>query len=58
MNRDIASLNCGHTFHHECITQHFEYRSSCPYCQKRAMLKVKHCKMKGNQTNNISSHKK
>ncbi len=33
---DITCLACGHCFHYLCITQHFEYRGTCPNCQKRA----------------------
>jgi septal ring factor EnvC (AmiA/AmiB activator) len=36
---DLSSLDCGHVFHLGCISQHFEYRGSCPNCQKRAALK-------------------
>lgn len=39
LNDDISSLNCGHVFHLGCISQHFEYRGTCPNCQKRACLK-------------------
>ena len=40
LNEDLANLACGHVFHISCITQHFEYRGSCPNCQKRAQVKV------------------
>jgi hypothetical protein len=36
LNQDIVSLACGHCFHFLCIDQHFEYRGTCPNCQKRA----------------------
>jgi hypothetical protein len=39
MTEDLASLSCGHCFHLGCISQHFEYRGTCPNCQKRACLK-------------------
>jgi hypothetical protein len=32
---DICCLDCGHVFHMLCIEQHFEYKSTCPNCQKR-----------------------
>jgi hypothetical protein len=39
LSEDISSLACGHCFHHTCIYQQFEYRGTCPNCQKRACNK-------------------
>lgn len=38
LSEDMGSLDCGHVFHIGCISQHFEYRGTCPNCQKRACL--------------------
>lgn len=36
LSDDLTNLNCGHVFHMTCITQHFQYRPTCPNCQKRS----------------------
>jgi hypothetical protein len=32
---DAICLDCGHVFHQLCIRQHFEYKKTCPNCQKQ-----------------------
>ena len=28
-------LECGHSFHYECILSWFDKKMTCPYCQKK-----------------------
>ena len=39
-NDRIFTLNCGHTYHKECISKWYEKKNTCPYCIQNTIISV------------------
>ena len=34
MNKELKTLDCGHSFHNSCVSTWFQHKTSCPLCRK------------------------
>ena len=37
IQEDFCAAPCGHTFHHECLTQWLAHQKSCPQCREKCL---------------------
>lgn len=56
INSELVTLECGHSYHQECISKWLDIETTCPYCRKIAIIKYTLCIILRNKQRELCFH--